>query len=96
MRNEIDAAPRIVTLRGFNEETRLPPSLLAKVTCPSYFLWGEEDPMGGSEIAREFAAGVPDAELEMLPRAGHAPWIDAPDLVADRVGSFLHRSAAAS
>lgn len=35
MRNEIDAAPRIVTLRGFNEATRLRPSLLAGVTCPS-------------------------------------------------------------
>ena len=91
MRNEIDATPRIVTLRGFNEATRLPPSLLAKVTSPSYFLWGEEDPMGGSEIARQFVTNFPDAELELLPRAGHAPWIDAPDHVADRVGSFLRR-----
>lgn len=49
--------------------------------------------MGGPEIAREFAAKLPDAELELLPRAGHAPWIDAPDYVADRIGTFLRRSA---
>ena len=41
------------------------------------------------EIARQFVTNFPDAELELLPRAGHAPWIDAPDHVADRVGSFL-------
>ena len=45
--------------------------------------------MGGSEIARQFVANLPNSELELLPRSGHAPWIDAPDHVADRLGSFL-------
>jgi 2-hydroxy-6-oxonona-2,4-dienedioate hydrolase len=89
MRNEIEAAPRITTLRGFNETTLLVPSVLERVTCPSYFLWGEEDPMGGADIARRFVAQFPDATLELMAEAGHAPWMDAPDEVAARVGSFL-------
>ena len=93
MRNEIDAIPRIVTLRGFNDDTKLPASLLARVTVPTYFLWGEQDPMGGSAVAREFVRQLPDAELDLLPEAGHAPWIDDPDDVAQRVGGFLRAAA---
>ena len=89
MRNEIDAAPRIVTMRGFNDETLLPPSLLAQVMCPAYFLWGDEDPMGGAEIARRFVNQLPNAVLELMPGAGHAPWMDDADHVAGRVGVFL-------
>ena len=89
MRNEIEATPRVVTLRGFNEDTLLSPSLLAQVECPVYLLWGEDDPMGGAEIARRFAAQLPDADLELLPDAGHTPWMDDPDHVAERVGAFL-------
>jgi pimeloyl-ACP methyl ester carboxylesterase len=89
MRNEIDAAPRVVTMRGFNADTLLPASLLARITAPAYFLWGDEDPMGGPEVARRFVAQLPNAELELMPDAGHAPWMDDADFVARRVGAFL-------
>ena len=92
MRNEIDAMPRVVTLRGFDDTTLLSPSVLAGVTSPAYLLWGEDDPMGGAEIARQFASQLPDAELELMPGAGHAPWMDDPDHVAERVGTFLRAS----
>jgi pimeloyl-ACP methyl ester carboxylesterase len=91
MRNEIAAAPRVVTLRGFNTETLLAPSLLAQVRAPALFLWGEDDPMGGEAVARRFVNGLAAAELEVLPGAGHAPWIDDLDHVARRVGEFLSR-----
>lgn len=92
MRNEIDAAPRMVTMRGFNHDTLLTPALLAQVASPTYLLWGEEDPMGGAEIAREFAALLPDVRLEVMAEAGHAPWMDDPDHVVERVGAFLRRA----
>jgi 2-hydroxy-6-oxonona-2,4-dienedioate hydrolase len=92
LRNEIDSAPRIIGLRGFNEETLLPREVLAEVACPALFLWGEDDPMGGAEIARRFTSELPGAQLEMLAEAGHAPWMDDPDLVAGRVGGFLGTS----
>jgi pimeloyl-ACP methyl ester carboxylesterase len=91
MRNEIDAMPRILTMRGFNEATLHSPALLARVTSPAYFLWGEDDPMGGAPVARRFVDQLPDAELELMSDAGHAPWMDDPDHVARRVGAFLDR-----
>ena len=89
MRNEIDTNPRLMTLSGFNDETLLPSSVLSSVKAPAYFLWGADDPMGGEEIARRFVAQLPNAELELMPGAGHAPWIDDPDHVATRVRRFL-------
>jgi 2-hydroxy-6-oxonona-2,4-dienedioate hydrolase len=91
MRNEIDAAPRIMTMRGFNDDTLLPVTLLEAIEAPTFFLWGEQDPMGGAALAQEFVQQLPRAELEMMPAAGHAPWIDDPDRVASTVGAFLRR-----
>lgn len=87
--NEIDSMPPVVTMRGFNDDTLLVPSVLAAVTSPTYLLWGEDDPQGGADIAREFVRQLPNAELEVMVGAGHAPWMDDPDHVAERVDAFL-------
>ena len=90
MRNELRAGPRVILpLRGMNDRVLLPVSLLAKVRTPVYFLWGEEDPFGGAAIARQFVARLPDAELELMPGAGHAVWMDDPDHAAAVTGKFL-------
>lgn len=89
MRNEISGAPRLVTLGGFNETTMLSARLLERIVAPTYMLWGTDDPMGGEATARQFAGAIGPARLEMMPDAGHAPWMDDPDFVADRVRSFL-------
>ena len=41
MRNEIDAVPRILTLRGVDERILFRDDLLRRVETPAYFLWGE-------------------------------------------------------
>ena len=89
MRNEIDDNPRIVTMRGFNDETLLPSSLLSEVTAPALILWGEDDPMGGPATAHNIASQLRDARLKLMPNAGHAPWMDDPDHVAKSIGDFL-------
>jgi pimeloyl-ACP methyl ester carboxylesterase len=91
MRNELDAGPPIVTLRGMNETILLPDEVLRSITRPTYFLWGENDPFGDADIARPFVARIPGAELELLPGAGHAVWMDDAPLVADRIRGFLSR-----
>ena len=89
MRAEIGAAPRVMTLRGFNRDTLLPPVLLAGITVPVLFLWGTDDPIGDAAVARAFVGEIPRAQLELIAGAGHAPWIDEPDLVAARTRAFL-------
>ncbi len=77
MRNELDSGPQLIApVRGLDSGLLLSPDLLARVTARVGFLWGEVDPFGGEETARAFAALVPDARLEILPGAGHAPWLD--------------------
>ncbi len=89
MRNELDATPRVLTLRGVDPATLLADDLLARVTAPTLVVWGDEDPLGDATVGRAFAARLPHATFEPLARAGHAPWIDEPDHVAARVGAFL-------
>ncbi len=76
MRNELAPARVFMSpLRGL-DRLLLPDSILAKVRTPTYFLWGENDPFGSADTARRLVARMPDAELEILPGAGHAPWLD--------------------
>ncbi|HJR45844.1 MAG TPA: alpha/beta hydrolase [Actinomycetota bacterium] len=95
MRNEMDAGPRVITLKGMDEQIYLSDDLLASIQTPIYFLWGENDPFGGADIARAFAAKLPNAELELLPGAGHAVWLDDPDKAAEVTKSFLSDRAPA-
>lgn len=90
MGNELAAGPRIMTpIGGLNDSIVLPGSLLAKVQAPSLFLWGEDDPMGGAEVARAFVDQFPHAALEMMPNAGHAVWMDDAGHVAEATTRFL-------
>ena len=83
MRNELRTSPQVITpIRGMNDQVLLSGSLLAAVHAPVQFVWGDEDPNGGADIARPFVARLPDAALELMPGVGHAPWIDDPDHAA--------------
>ena len=90
MANDLRSSPRIITpLRGLNERMLHTDEILAKVTMPTLFLWGDEDPNGGERVARKFVARLPDAQLDVIAQAGHAPWIDELDLCAERTREFL-------
>lgn len=92
MRNELRAGPRVITLGGVDARVLLPARLLATIVSPVYFLWGEHDPFGGAAIARRFAAQVPTSELEMVPGAGHAVWMDDPEHAARMTARWLGQS----
>jgi pimeloyl-ACP methyl ester carboxylesterase len=90
MANDLRSSPQIVApVRGLNQRMLHTDELLARVTMPALFLWGDEDPNGGELVARTFVARLPNAQLEVIPRAGHAPWIDELDFCADRTRAFL-------
>lgn len=69
----------------------LTPELLGSVAVPTLFLWGADDGFGGEDNARLVTGMVPDAELVMIPDAGHLPWLDVPELIARRTRDFLQR-----
>jgi pimeloyl-ACP methyl ester carboxylesterase len=89
MRNELAPSRAFISLiRGLNR-LLLPDSVLANVTTPTHFLWGEHDPFGSPETGRDLVARMPNASIEIMPGAGHAPWLDDLDHSAWVVGEFL-------
>lgn len=74
---------------GFDPSLTIPDDVLTRVTAPTHFLWGEDDAFGGREVAERLVAKMPAATLEMLPAAGHLPWIDDPDHAARVVMDHL-------
>lgn len=91
-RNETQSLPQLMTLvHGMNDSILLPVSLLERIRTPTFFLWGEADPFGGAATARAFVAHVPGAQLEVMPRAGHAVWMDDVDHAADVTRQFFAR-----
>lgn len=67
---------------------------LAAIRCPALILWGELDPYIGPIDGRAFERQLPGARFVTVARAGHWPWIDRPELVAE-VAAFLAAPAAA-
>lgn len=55
---------------------------------PALVAWGARDPYIDPVFAERYGARLPQATVELLPDAGHWPWLDRPDLV-ERVGAFL-------
>lgn len=92
MRHETAMISRMGGLSGFDTSLTIPDEVLADVTAPTYFLWGEDDTFGGLETAQQVVAAMPDVELEMLPASGHLPWLDDPDHAASVVMAHLTRS----
>jgi 2-hydroxy-6-oxonona-2,4-dienedioate hydrolase len=89
MRNEAASGRLLMSpVRGLSQRLVLSDDLLARVTHPTYLLWGENDPFGGPETARALAERLPNAELEIMAGAGHAPWLDDPDRCAEITGRF--------
>jgi len=90
MRNDTNA-PKAALQLGTKGQALLPADVLARVSCPVRYIWGEADPFGGADVAEPFLAQLPDAELEMWPGSGHAPWLDDARMAATRVTDFLER-----
>jgi proline iminopeptidase len=62
---------------------------IAKVKAPALTIHGKKDrsaPYGGG---REWALLLPNARLVTVENAGHAPWIEAPELAFGAIKTFL-------
>jgi 2-hydroxy-6-oxonona-2,4-dienedioate hydrolase len=94
MRSDLGIISGAMTRRGFDPSYDLTAQELASISAPTYFLWGENEPFGSEEVGRALVKAMPRAELELLPGAGHLPWLDDPDHAATVVARFLAREDA--
>jgi pimeloyl-ACP methyl ester carboxylesterase len=73
---------------GFDADPALP-KRLAALTVPVLLMVGEYDIWPTCTAVRELAALLNNADLAVLPRAGHFPWVDDPATFAATVEGFL-------
>jgi pimeloyl-ACP methyl ester carboxylesterase len=73
------------------------PTLLGRlgtVTTPTLVVWGEADRIGDVDYGRAYAAAIPGARFELLPRAGHLPQLETPEALHALVRDFAGEHAA--
>jgi len=64
---------------------------LHRITVPTLILVGEEDTLTPPAQAREMAARIPEADLVVVPAAGHVSNLENPEAFNAALGEFLER-----
>lgn len=67
---------------------------VGRITAPTLVLCGAQDWICPADESRRIAEAIPGAELVVVPAAGHASTVDAPEAVASAVRDFLGRRVA--
>jgi pimeloyl-ACP methyl ester esterase len=66
---------------------------LARISTPTLLIHGENDPLMPLPAAQWLAQNLPDARLEIIPGAAHAPFLNDPEGFARRLGDFCDAPA---
>ena len=88
LESETDNNP-FISLRGENPEVLFTDDELRNLDLPVLLLWGDEDRMAGEAEAWAFASRLPNATLDVVREAGHAPWLDQLDHCVVKTREFL-------
>jgi pimeloyl-ACP methyl ester carboxylesterase len=62
---------------------------LGKIQVPALVVVGEHDRLTPPAYAEFLAHSLPNASLEVIPRAGHMPMIEQPNAVNEAVRAFI-------
>jgi pimeloyl-ACP methyl ester carboxylesterase len=62
--------------------------LLPHVAVPTLLVWGEHDGRSPLRVAHQFEQAIPDAELVVIPDAGHVSNLEQPDRFNEAVREF--------
>jgi pimeloyl-ACP methyl ester carboxylesterase len=62
--------------------------LLPRIAVPTLLIWGELDARSPLRVAREFKRAIPQAELVVIPGAGHVSNLEEPGRFNDAVRAF--------
>jgi pimeloyl-ACP methyl ester carboxylesterase len=63
--------------------------LLERITAPVMVMWGEGDRYFPAAHARRAQRRLRNAELKLIPRAGHAPFLEQPRFFAAALRAFM-------
>ena len=64
------------------------------ISVPTLLIVGEEDGSTPPDLVRSTADLIADSRLEIIPKAGHLPNVEKPDLVAKHLRAFMNERKA--
>jgi pimeloyl-ACP methyl ester carboxylesterase len=79
------AAARLAWQFPYNRKLR---DRLRRITLPALVVWGELDRLVSVAHGHVYADGLPDAQLVLIPGAGHYPYLEAPETFTDVIQQF--------
>jgi pimeloyl-ACP methyl ester carboxylesterase len=62
---------------------------LHRIAVPTLVLWGESDRIVRPDYGRAFQQVIPGAQFQLIPAAGHYPYLERPDDFVAAVTAFL-------
>jgi pimeloyl-ACP methyl ester carboxylesterase len=80
----------LFTWKPFMHNPRLR-ARLARIETPTLVLWGERDGIVHPEYGRAYAESIPGAELQLIPAAGHYPYLEQPEAFVAALASFASK-----
>jgi pimeloyl-ACP methyl ester carboxylesterase len=64
---------------------------ISKIQVPVCLIWGKEDKITPPEVAEEFHQLLPNSELHIIDKCGHAPMMEQPDAFNEVLQKFLNK-----
>ncbi|MDX8033380.1 alpha/beta hydrolase [Lentzea sp. BCCO 10_0856] len=77
-------SPDVQALISYTGPSMSDPTLLERlgdVRVPVHVLWGESDGIVDSGYGKAYAAAIPSATFTLLPRTGHLPQVETPEVL---------------
>ncbi len=88
----MDASPEVIATQEVELDWRRPASQLGSVPHETLFIHGEDDRPVPVAHARQLAAAMPNAHLEVIAGGGHRPDIRSPELVEPLLEEVLRQA----
>jgi pimeloyl-ACP methyl ester carboxylesterase len=76
---------RLMSLSSAEMDTR---DLLSRIAVPTLVLWGDDDRRSPMHVAKQLADAIPNAELAIVPNAGHLSNMEQPEAFNAHVRRF--------
>jgi len=89
MRHERDMVRTLVRGSGWRPGFMFDQDQLARIEEPTLLIYGTADPTGSVDIWRRVMGALPRGELQVMEGAGHHPWFEDVEQVANAVAEFL-------
>jgi len=79
----------VLTPFGAKAQYQFTEDSLKQIHMPALFIWGDNDPFGGLDVAHKVGEIMPNVQLREL-SAGHLPYIDQPETCGRLIREFLN------